>query len=204
MLRQHPTVHDTLVTADENGAGGRRLVAYVVAANLDLSVNELRGYLRTKLPQYMVPTAFVTLDALPLTRHGKVDRRALPSPGPAAGDLEEPYIAPRNEMEGRLAGIWGEVLKVERVGIRDNFFDLGGHSLLAARTVSRTAEAFQVELPVSSLFEMPTVEQFAAGIEQAKAQRGQTRPSPIVAVSRESFRAKQVKATAVAESAATE
>ena len=204
VLRQHPTVHDTLVTADENGAGGRRLVAYVVAANPDLSVNELRGYLRTKLPQYMVPTAFVTLDALPLTRHGKVDRRALPSPGPAAGDLEEPYIAPRNEMEGRLAGIWGEVLKVERVGIRDNFFDLGGHSLLAARTVSRTAEAFQVELPVSSLFEMPTVEQFAAGIEQAKAQRGQTRPSPIVAVSRESFRAKQVKATAVAESAATE
>jgi hypothetical protein len=112
----------------------------------------------------MVPTAFVQLDALPLTPNGKVDRRALPAPdGSVAGRRE--YVAPRSLTEELLAGIWAEVLKVERVGAHDDFFDLGGHSLLAAQVVSRVREASELDLPLRALFQNPTLEGLAAALE---------------------------------------
>jgi len=106
----------------------------------------------------MVPGVFVALDALPLTPNGKVDRRALPVPDDARPELEQQYVTPRNAVEEVVAGIWAEVLKMEQVGIHDNFFELGGHSLLATQVVSRLREALQVEVPLRSLFLMPTVE----------------------------------------------
>lgn len=117
----------------------------------------LRGYLKEKLPEYMVPSAFVMLEALPLTPNGKLDRRALPAPDTARPELAGIFVAPIAPVEKTLAGIYAQVLGLEQVGIHDDFFELGGHSLLATQVVSRIREAFQVELPLRHLFETPTV-----------------------------------------------
>jgi amino acid adenylation domain-containing protein/FkbM family methyltransferase len=127
---------------------------------------ELRGYLKAKLPEYMIPSAFVILEELPLTPNGKVDRKALPAPDSAQLQLERSYLAPRDEMERSLAGIWAEVLGLERVGIEDNFLDSGGHSLLALQVISRVRKAFQVRLTVRDIFESPTISQLAAVIAE--------------------------------------
>jgi hypothetical protein len=121
----------------------------------------LRGYLRERLPEYMVPSAFVALERMPLTSNGKLDRRALPAPDNLRPETEVVYTAPRGAAEEVVAGIWSRVLRVERVGVRDNFFNLGGHSLLATQVVSRMRDAFQLDaerLPLRLLFEAPTVE----------------------------------------------
>ncbi|MBA3767233.1 MAG: methyltransferase domain-containing protein, partial [Acidobacteria bacterium] len=120
-------------------------------------VPQLREYLQGRLPEYMVPQAFVLLDEMPLTPNGKVDRRALPAPDRTRPELEAEYVAPRSAVEEVVAGIWSEVLDVEQVGVADNFFELGGHSLLATQVVSRLREALQVEVPLRTLFEQPTV-----------------------------------------------
>lgn len=125
-------------------------------------VPQLREYLQGKLPEYMMPQAFVLLDEMPLTPNGKVDRRALPAPDRARPELEAAYVAPRSAVEEVTAGIWSEVLDVEQVGVLDNFFELGGHSLKATQVISRLREALQVELPLRSLFQEPTV----AGLTQ--------------------------------------
>jgi len=117
----------------------------------------------------MIPSAFVILDALPLTPNGKVDRKALPVPDQSRPELEESYQAPRTPIEEMLVGIWAEVLKLEKIGIHDNFFDLGGHSLLATQVISHIRAAFQVELPLRSLFEKPTVVGLAEAIMQSLA-----------------------------------
>src|SRR5256885_1252468 len=124
----------------------------------------LRAFLGERLPDYMVPSHFVLLDALPLTANGKLDRHALPIPDGARPTSDSSYVAPRSPLEEVLAGIWALVLGVEQVGLHDNFFELGGHSLLAIQLIWRVREALQVELPVSSLFEMPTLAQFAQRI----------------------------------------
>jgi ubiquinone/menaquinone biosynthesis C-methylase UbiE/acyl carrier protein len=121
-------------------------------------VPQLRSFAQEKLPEFMVPSSFVVLDALPLTPNGKVDRRALPVPDQSRPELNKAFVAPRTLVEEVVAGIWGEIIGVEQVGIYDNFFDLGGHSLLATQVISRLRAAFQVELPLRSLFENPTVE----------------------------------------------
>jgi amino acid adenylation domain-containing protein len=128
-------------------------------------VPELRAHVRSKLPEYMVPSAFVLLEALPLTTNGKLDRKALPAPETARPELEEAYIAPRTPVEQALAAVWAEVLGVERVGVQDNFFELGGHSLLATQVISRARKALQVELPLRTLFEAPTVAGLAERVE---------------------------------------
>ncbi|HYH81284.1 MAG TPA: phosphopantetheine-binding protein, partial [Longimicrobium sp.] len=145
----------------EDETGDRRLVAYIVG---DADAEALRARLRQSLPEYMVPAAFVSLDALPLTPNGKLDRKALPAPdfAPAA----ERYVAPRTGTEELLAGTWAEVLRLPRVGVHDGFFELGGHSLLATRVVSRVREAFGVELPLRAIFETPTVSGLAPRVEQ--------------------------------------
>ncbi|HST62903.1 MAG TPA: amino acid adenylation domain-containing protein, partial [Longimicrobium sp.] len=165
LLRGQDGVGDCAVIVREDVPGDKRLVAYLVG---DADVEAIRGRLRATLPDYLVPAAFVGVEALPLTPNGKLDRRALPAPDYAAGE----YVAPRTPTEEVLAGIWAEVLRLDRVGVEENFFDRGGHSLLATRVVSRIREAFGVELPLRALFEGPTVAQFAQTVESLRRTDG--------------------------------
>jgi amino acid adenylation domain-containing protein/FkbM family methyltransferase len=154
-------------------------------------VKNLRGFLAGKLPEYMVPSAFVLLDKFPLTAGGKLDRRALPAPAHAAALAESVLVAPRTPVEQQIANIWMEVLGLKRVGIHQNFFELGGHSLLATQVISRLRDAFAVTLPVHSLFESPTVSGLALTIERACATSAREPAEPLlVSVSREAHRAK--------------
>jgi amino acid adenylation domain-containing protein len=162
-LSAHAAVREARVIVREDVPGDKRLVAYVVG---DVEAEEVRAYLRGSLPEYMLPAAFVFMDALPLTPNGKVDRKALPAPEYASA--EERYVAPRTPVEEVLAGIWAEVLRLERVGVEESFFDLGGHSLLATRMMSRVRELFGVELPLRALFEGPTVAQMAGRVEDER------------------------------------
>jgi amino acid adenylation domain-containing protein len=152
-------------------------------------VPRLLRFLRGKLPDYMVPTAFVTLEALPLTPSGKLDRRALPAPDKSRPKTEDQYVPARTQSEEVVAATWAELLGLERVGSYDNFFQLGGHSLLATRVLARMREAFHVDLPVRVFFEAPTVAGLAEAAEQARA-RGELDQTPaIVRVSREEHKA---------------
>ncbi|MCL5996770.1 MAG: amino acid adenylation domain-containing protein, partial [Chloroflexi bacterium] len=176
VLAQHPALREVVVLAREDTPGDKRLVAYIVPAEGQaLNLAEVRAYLNTKLPSYMLPAAFVTLDALPLTPSGKIDRRALPAPEGRA-ETGVVYVPPRTPTEEIMAGIWSKALGIEPVSVADSFFDLGGHSLLATQVVSRIREAFQVELPLRELFETPTVEALAHKIEASR--RADTRPLP--------------------------
>ncbi|MEV1178600.1 amino acid adenylation domain-containing protein, partial [Nonomuraea sp. NPDC049784] len=179
-LRTHPAVARTVVMAREG-----RLVAYLVPADVTAggpSAAELRAFLRESLPEYMVPSAFVELTTLPLTPNGKVDRAALPAPDGVRPELGTGFVPPRTATEEVLAGIWAQVLGLERVGIADGFFELGGHSLLATQVISRVRAAFDVEVPLTALFDRPTVAELAAVVEAAA--RGEV-PPPIVPVSRD-------------------
>ncbi|HEX2211417.1 MAG TPA: amino acid adenylation domain-containing protein, partial [Longimicrobium sp.] len=162
-LRRHPAVRDCAVVMREDVPGDRRLVAYVAG---DADADTLRAHLRRGLPEYMVPAAFVAVDALPLTANGKLDRRALPAPDLAAA--EDAYVAPRTSVEEVLAGIWAQLLGVERVGVHDDFFRLGGHSLLATRLVWRMGEVFGTEVPVRVVLESSTVARLADRVDAAR------------------------------------
>jgi amino acid adenylation domain-containing protein len=194
VLSQHPAVQEAAVLAREdnenpkseieNLKSDKRLVAYVVPRREPaLTVGELRSFLKKKLPEYMVPLAFVFLDALPLTPNGKVDRQALPAVDQNRPEPEESYVAPRTQAEEMLAKIWAEVLKLDKIGIHDNFFALGGHSLLATQVISRVRNTFQVEVPVRTVFEMPTVVELENAIEEAK-RKGESLP-PKISISRQ-------------------
>jgi amino acid adenylation domain-containing protein len=184
-LRQHAGVGECVVVAREDEAGDKRLTAYVAAGRQARpTVNELRGHLRGRLPEYMMPGAFVMLDALPLMHNGKVDRRALPAPHEVEPESGHGFVAPRTPTEEMLSSIFASVLKVGRVGAYDNFFELGGHSLLATRLISRIREEFRTELPLRSLFDHPTVAELSRSVEAAiRAGRGTESP-PIAAVPR--------------------
>ncbi|WNG36167.1 amino acid adenylation domain-containing protein [Archangium violaceum] len=170
VLGKHPSVRQCTVIAREDRSGDKRLVAYVVSSGQQVpSASELRAYLKEHLPEYMVPSAFVALEQLPVTPSGKVDRKALPMPEASVSDAE--YIAPRTPTEQQLATIWAEVLGVPRVGAEDNFLDLGGHSLLATQVMARLRPAFEVELPIRALFEAPTLSGLARKIDEARARR---------------------------------
>ena len=164
-LNTHPAVREALVVAREDGPGEKRLVAYVVRKQGQAAmVNELRGYLKQKLPDYMVPASFVYLDRLPLTASGKVDRKTLPAHDSERPDLGSTFVPPRTPSEELLAEIWCELLGLKEIGVEDNFFDLGGHSLLAIQMISRVRHSFQVELPVRRLFETPTIAGLAMAV----------------------------------------
>ncbi|MDT5270421.1 MAG: hypothetical protein QOH49_2607, partial [Acidobacteriota bacterium] len=183
-LGRYPSMLHAVVLAREESAGDKRLVAYVVTEGGQVvTADELRGFLKELLPEYMVPSAFVRLEALPLTPNGKVDRKALPEPDRSAVDVEA--AAPGNPVKEILAGIWAQILKTERVNVADNFFDLGGHSLLATQVVSRVREYFHVELPVRALFESPTVAGLAAEVERLMKGEQTSRTRPIVTVLRD-------------------
>ncbi|MBD1938355.1 non-ribosomal peptide synthetase [Microcoleus sp. FACHB-68] len=192
-LSQHSSVREAVVTAREDRPGEKFLVAYLVPNEQlvneksqisNLKSSELRNFLKEKLPDYMVPAVFVLLEALPLTPNGKVDRRSLPAPDTAISDLTSAFISPRNPVEEVIAGIWTEVLHVERVGIDDNFFELGGHSLLATQVISRLREALQIELPLRYLFESPTVAGLGERINAANVKEKSLKAPPIVSASR--------------------
>ncbi|HEX7317733.1 MAG TPA: amino acid adenylation domain-containing protein [Pyrinomonadaceae bacterium] len=183
-LRQHAGVAETIVVAGEAGAGEKRLVAYVTGTgDAALSVQELRAHLKERLPDYMVPAAFVTLKALPLMPNGKVDRKQLPEPEQARPETESRFTAPRTHVQEMLADIWTEVLRVERVGIHDNFFELGGHSLMATQLVSRVRKTFRVELPLRALFDTPTVAGMASAVQRLMLDEQAQQP-PITAAPR--------------------
>ena len=162
-LARHPRVQSASVVARHTPGGEARLVGYVVGAE-PLDPRELREFLQRALPPYMIPTTFVGLDRLPLSASGKVDRRALPEPEPPT-ELPAP-VEPRDALERQLVEIWRDVLSIDRVGIRDSFFDLGGHSLLAMRMVARTERALGIVLPLATLFEAPTIEGLSAVIRR--------------------------------------
>jgi len=144
-----------------------RLVAYVVTtAGGNPEVSSWKNVLKKRLPEYMVPTVFINLDELPITANGKVDRKALPRPGRSGMETQETFVPPRNPMEESLIKIWRQILKLERVGIHESFFEIGGHSLLALLLISRVREEFQVELSVRSMFEAPTIAGMAETIEK--------------------------------------
>lgn len=165
ILARHPAVKSNFVAAIKNEQGETFLVAYVVATKRENSTStQLRSHLVQQLPAAMIPAFFVFLDSLPLTPNGKVDRRALPAPEKPKPDLSGAFVAPRNSIEEVLAGIWVELLKLQSVGIYDNFFDLGGHSLLATQVISRVRKAFGIDLPLRVIFEMPTVAQLAESV----------------------------------------
>jgi hypothetical protein len=145
VLGEHMGVREAVVVARDAVGGEKRLVAYVVGhEGQTVSTGDLRRYLKERVPEYMVPSAFMILDALPLTPNGKVNRRALPLPDRARPELEDAFIAPHSPVEDVLAGIWAQVLDLEQVGIHDNFFELGGHSLTATQVMSRLREAFRI------------------------------------------------------------
>ena len=165
-LRGLTKVKEAAVVAHEDQRGEKQLVAYVVPEPEQApTISELRDFLKDKLPDYMVPSAFVVLDKLPLTPNGKLDRLALPAPSLARPELDTNFVAPRTPVEEQLVEIWEEVLGLERVGVHDDFFELGGHSLLATQVVSRVRGALRAELPLRYLFEEPTVAGLAERIE---------------------------------------
>jgi amino acid adenylation domain-containing protein len=182
-LASCPGVEETVVVARDEGAGGVRLVAYVAGAGA--REVELREALRRSLPEYMVPTDFVQLCALPRTQNGKVDRKALPAPERAGSGGRAETERPWTQLEDLLAGIWEEVLSTDRIGLHDGFFDLGGHSLLATQAVSRVREVLGVELPVRAVFEAPTVAALAARLERERGAGLGTMAPPLLPVPRQ-------------------
>lgn len=170
VLGEQPGVHGVVVTTHEGASDDVRLVAYVTVDE-DRAPTEagLRAAIQQQLPDYMVPARILTLDDFPLTANGKIDRRALAAPEAVAPDTERAYVAPRSPTERRLAGIWGEVLGIEQVGIHDDFFALGGHSLLATQVVARIRSAFDVDIPLHVLFESPTIAELVTVIVEQQA-----------------------------------
>ncbi len=205
VLRGHAAVREAAVVAHEDVLGEKRLVAYLVTDQeqrtknkeqtseeshsqfsiLNSQFSELRDYLNTRLPDYMIPAAFVTLEALPLTPSGKLDRRALPKPGHEPAEGAGAGEAPRTPAEEVLAGIWSEVLHLGQVGARDNFFTLGGHSLLATQVLSRIRATFGVELALRDLFELPVLADLATRIEGARREAHGLRVPPPQPVGRD-------------------
>ncbi|HEY0607284.1 MAG TPA: amino acid adenylation domain-containing protein, partial [Herpetosiphonaceae bacterium] len=186
-LEQHPAVAEAVVLAREDVVGNKRLVAYVVENQEPRTKNQgddpdgsrflvlgspLREFLAQRLPDYMLPSVFVTLDAFPLSANGKVDRQALPAPDTARPELEQAFVAPCTPTEIALAVLWSEVLGLSQIGVHDQFFVLGGHSLAVTQVVARVREQFQVEVALNSLFAAPTIAEFARLIEEAVAGKG--------------------------------
>ena len=158
-------------SAHDAAEADKQLVAYVVLKNGTRDITQLREYLKGRTPAHMVPDSFVPLDSLPLTPNGKIDRLRLSELSKSRRNMDDNFVAPRTELEEELAGLWAEILKVERVGINDNFFDLGGHSLLATRLIFQLREHFHVDLPLRALFEAPTVATIAPVIVQSQIEQ---------------------------------
>ena len=190
VLSQHPAVLQTVVIAREDVPGDQRLVAYLVPNQEPAPrISDLRRFLKQKLPDYMVPSAFVILKALPLTPNGKVDRRALPAPQGERPQMEAAYEMPQTDAELLIAAIWQEILHVEQVGIHDNFFDLGGHSLLMVQIHGKLQNIFPQELSMVGMFKYPTIHSLAKRLSQNLSKKSNSLPSHDQADNRSSRRA---------------
>ncbi|HJP91741.1 MAG TPA: amino acid adenylation domain-containing protein [Pyrinomonadaceae bacterium] len=167
VFKQHPSVMDIVVIVREDTLGDKRLVAYMVARQgQTVEISDLRNFGKEKLPQYMMPSAFVILQSLPLTPNGKVDRRALPEPDKGDAATDAPYLPPQTELERIVAGIWQQVLKIEHVSLNDNFFDLGGHSLLMIQVQGKLRTALKRNIAITELFKYPNVNDLVAYLSQ--------------------------------------
>jgi acyl carrier protein len=187
VLSRRPGVKQAVVMAKEDERGDRRLLAYVVTdRDVNNSPDDLRAYLKEQLPDFMVPSAIVPLAKIPLTPNGKIDRQALPEPEAVQ---TRAFVTPKTDTEEGVAKIWQEVLRRERIGADDNFFDLGGHSLLATQVISRIREQFHVELPIRSMFDHPTITGLAAALDNADKTTQPAAQPTIVRVSRDAYRA---------------
>jgi len=170
VLREHPQVQEAAVGAREDSFGNSRLVGYVLPElGKKPPVESLRGFVRDRLPDYMVPAVFVTMKALPLTHNGKIDRRALPEPDRARPEMEQAYVSPSSGLERSLSETWGHVLDLDRVGIHDNFFDLGGTSILAVELIALMQQALGVELPIVKLFQYPNISLLAKHLSRRQS-----------------------------------
>jgi amino acid adenylation domain-containing protein len=168
-IRRNASVREAVVVDREDRPGDKRLVAYVVAeAGEILAADQLRGSLKERLPDFMIPSAFVALEQMPLTPNGKIDRKALPAPDQSQLRSQTPFASPRSPLEELLAGVWADVLGVERVGVHDDFFEMGGQSILATQLISKIQQVLPIELPLRTIFESPTVAQLAVAIEQSQ------------------------------------
>ncbi len=176
-LTRHPSLSEAVVILHETSPEEKRLIAYLVQGSArneqhplpgTVTTATLRDYLKQTLPEYMIPAVFVVLDALPLTSNGKVDRRALPATDMTRPELEETFVAPRTPFEEIVAEIWTEVLKLDLIGIHDNFFDLGGHSLLASKLLYEIEKVLDIRLPMITIFQSPTIEGLADSIRRQK------------------------------------
>ncbi|MFD2170023.1 amino acid adenylation domain-containing protein [Tumebacillus lipolyticus] len=168
VIAKHPGVKEALVIAAQDRDGGNRLIAYLVpeADQSALLIGELRSAIKAQLPDYMMPSAFVQLEAMPLTPNGKIDRKALPAPESFASERETPFLPPRNSTEMALVRLWEDLLNTSPIGVKDNFFDLGGHSLLAVKLMAEVEKRFGRDLPVSVLFQGGTIEHLSAVISE--------------------------------------
>jgi amino acid adenylation domain-containing protein len=186
LLARHPAVSEALVMSQEDVTGEIRLVGYIVSKNgKPPTADELKTYLRQQLAEYMVPSAYVTLERIPLTANGKVDRKALPLADISQPLVESEYVMPRTDLEKSLAACWAELLPAQRVGVHDNFFDLGGHSLIAMRVVLQIRESLGIDLPLRRLFESPTVASLAQVIESIASRQANSGELPMKAVPRD-------------------
>jgi len=171
-LAQYAGVTECVVVADHTRGSDKRLIAYLAAGVEDRPTpGQLRAYLLDKLPDYMVPSVFVFMDALPLSPNGKLDRKSLPAISHSALDLGHEYVAPESATEIELARLWTTILRLETIGIHDNFFEVGGHSLLATQLVSHIRESFDIELPLRAIFETPTIAGLAKTIEELRPEQ---------------------------------
>jgi len=169
VLSQHPQVRQAVVSLREDEPGNQRLVAYAVPdsdRSASLAANDLQSFLRQRLPEYMMPSAFVLLKSLPLTANGKIDRRSLPVPDSVRPELAAAYVAPQTDIERAIATIWQEMLHLDRVGIHDNFFDLGGHSLLIVQLYSKLQGVFNRTISITDIFKYPTINSLAKYLNQ--------------------------------------
>ncbi|MBW4609142.1 MAG: amino acid adenylation domain-containing protein [Hassallia sp. WJT32-NPBG1] len=166
-LSEHPNIREAVVVVQEDELSEKRLIGYVSAyQEQEFTVTELRNFVKEKLPEYMLPSAFVILAALPLTPNGKVDRKSLPTPEILRPKLEVAYVVPQTEAESTIASVWQKALNIKKIGIHDNFFELGGHSLLMVRVHSQLCEIFKTELPLLDLFRYPTISSLAEYFSQ--------------------------------------
>ncbi len=175
VLNEYPLVQTCLVVAREEADDDKRLVAYIVARDGEKpDHSELRSFLSARLLEHMIPSAFVVLDQMPLTPNGKINRRALPEPEDSRPEIEQRYVAPCNDVEVALVELWQEVLGINPIGVRDNFFDLGGHSLKATRLLAKVRSIFRTQLPLHVVFEATTVESLARALVEHEVKPGQT------------------------------
>jgi hypothetical protein len=198
-LAGYPSASEAVVLLRVDPSGDKTLVAYVTGKEgLELSVPALREFLQARLPDYMVPSVFVILEAMPMTANGKIDRAALPAPGADRRKEAAAYVAPRNPDEAIIAGIWAEVLGLDQAGIHENFFALGGHSLKATQIISQMRTKLRLEVPLRILFEKPTIAEVSEEIQKMKT-NGTAHPQPpeIIRRARSEFRVAENPAKAV-------